>query len=339
MRDRALALDEEQLSAALVPLDDEPLGCAGDEIRDDGVDGDPPAGDRDPRLPGRDEARREPARSRGPVELERDRHLPDRAVGADGEDVLRRLLEVGARGHVQVRGRAAQVAELDAVANARAGSAPRRRAGTRAGRSRRSGRSRRQSSTARATRAGSDRLPWRRRRAPSSARSPSASSTEPTIRTPSWVSPALVESRIATTGRLAIGEHAPRGLAVVRVAREALGEDQQPLRRARHRDPVSRTAPGRRRRRRRPATGRRRSAGSRRGRRGRRAARRRSPAAIPRPDSIMQPSMTPRPSARAACAIRIASRIPPDFASLMLIPCAISAHAATLSSRWQSSST
>ena len=63
------------------------------------------------------------------------------------------------------------------------------------------------------------------------------------------------------------------------------------------------------------------------------------PAAIPSPDSIMQPTMTPRPSARAACAIRIASRIPPDFASLMLIPCAISAQAATLSSRWQSSST
>ena len=48
------------------------------------------------------------------------------------------------------------------------------------------------------------------------------------------------------------------------------------------------------------------------------------PAAIPSPDSTMQPSMTPSPSARAACAILIASRIPPDFASLMLIPCAIS---------------
>ena len=36
----------------------------------------------------------------------------------------------------------------------------------------------------------------------------------------------------------------------------------------------------------------------------------------------MQPSITPSPSARAACAIRTASRIPPDFASLMLIPCA-----------------
>ena len=48
---------------------------------------------------------------------------------------------------------------------------------------------------------------------------------------------------------------------------------------------------------------------------------------MPSPDSIMQPSITPSPSARAACAIRTASRMPPDFASLMLIPCAISAHA------------
>jgi hypothetical protein len=37
----------------------------------------------------------------------------------------------------------------------------------------------------------------------------------------------------------------------------------------------------------------------------------------------MQPSITPSPSARAACAMRTPSRIPPDFASLMLIPCAI----------------
>ena len=56
MRDRALALDEQQLSPALASLDDEPLRRAGDEVRDDRVDGDPPAGDRDPGLPRRDEA-------------------------------------------------------------------------------------------------------------------------------------------------------------------------------------------------------------------------------------------------------------------------------------------
>ena len=51
-----------------------------------------------------------------------------------------------------------------------------------------------------------------------------------------------------------------------------------------------------------------------------------APAAMPSPDSTMQPSMTPSPSARAACAIRTASRIPPDLASLMLTPWARSAH-------------
>ena len=53
----------------------------------------------------------------------------------------------------------------------------------------------------------------------------------------------------------------------------------------------------------------------------------------------MQPSMQPSPSARAACTIRAPSRIPPDFASLTLIPCARSAQAATSASVWQSSST
>ena len=48
---------------------------------------------------------------------------------------------------------------------------------------------------------------------------------------------------------------------------------------------------------------------------------------MPSPDSTMQPSMQPSSSARAACTIRTASRIPPDFASLTLIPCARSAHA------------
>ena len=117
VRDRPLAFDEEQLSPTLVPLDDEPLGRAGDEVRDHGVDGDPPARDRDPGLAGGDEARCDPAGGRGAVELERDRHLPDRAVGADREHVLRRLLEVGTRGHVEVGRRSAEIAELDAVTN------------------------------------------------------------------------------------------------------------------------------------------------------------------------------------------------------------------------------
>ena len=58
-----------------------------------------------------------------------------------------------------------------------------------------------------------------------------------------------------------------------------------------------------------------------------------APAAMPRPDSTMQPSITPSPSARAACAIRTASRIPPDFASLRLTPCARSAQARDVGER------
>ena len=54
-----------------------------------------------------------------------------------------------------------------------------------------------------------------------------------------------------------------------------------------------------------------------------------APAETARPDSFMQPSIRPRPSARPACAIRTASRIPPDLASLTVSPCARSAHAGT----------
>ena len=81
MDDRALPLDEQQLAPALAALDDEPLRRAGDEVRDDRVDGDPPARDRDPGLarsgrtptrarararPGRARARRSSSRSRSP---------------------------------------------------------------------------------------------------------------------------------------------------------------------------------------------------------------------------------------------------------------------------------
>ena len=55
MRERALALDEEELAAPAMTLDDEPLGRAREEVGDDRVHGDPPACDRDPRLARRDE--------------------------------------------------------------------------------------------------------------------------------------------------------------------------------------------------------------------------------------------------------------------------------------------
>src|SRR5581483_12387868 len=85
MEDRALSLDPQQLAAPAASLDDEALGGAGDEVGDHRVDGDPPAGDRDPGLSRRNEDRPLAAAPRLEVELERDGHLPDRAIRADGE--------------------------------------------------------------------------------------------------------------------------------------------------------------------------------------------------------------------------------------------------------------
>src|SRR5213075_1217324 len=114
VQERALALDPEQLAAALAPLDDEALCGARDEVGHDRVDRDSPAGDHHPRLSRRDEDRPNTASPRLEVELARDRHLPDRAVGADGEDDRRVDRQVLAgRGREPGR-RPAQVAQLDA---------------------------------------------------------------------------------------------------------------------------------------------------------------------------------------------------------------------------------
>src|SRR5437868_12207058 len=94
-------------------FDHEPLSRTRKEIGDDGVDGDPPARDRDPRLAGRDEDRAETAAASFEVELERDGFLADRAVGADGEHDARRDAEVLAGRDVESLGRPAQVAQLD----------------------------------------------------------------------------------------------------------------------------------------------------------------------------------------------------------------------------------
>ena len=110
VQERALALDPEQLAAALAPLDDEALGGARDEVGHDRVDRDSPAGDHHPRLSRRDEDRPNTASPRLEVELARDGHLPDRAVGADGEDDRRVGAEVLTGGRGEVRRRPAQVA-------------------------------------------------------------------------------------------------------------------------------------------------------------------------------------------------------------------------------------
>ena len=115
MEQRALALDEQQLSPAPVSLDDEPLGRAGDEVGDRRVDRDAPAGDCDSGLARRHELRGDAAPPRLAVELQADGHLPDRAIGADRQDDRRRHLEVLAGRDVQVRRRLSEVAQGDVV--------------------------------------------------------------------------------------------------------------------------------------------------------------------------------------------------------------------------------
>ena len=116
VQERALALDPEQLSPARGALDHELLGRAGDEVRHDRVDGDPPARDGDAGLARRDEHGLDAAPPRLEVELERDGHLPDRAVGADREHDRRRHLEIRAGRGGEILRRATQVPDLGAVA-------------------------------------------------------------------------------------------------------------------------------------------------------------------------------------------------------------------------------
>ena len=124
---RSLPFDPEELAAPLGALDHEPLRRAGEEVRDDGVDRDPPARDRDSGLAGRDEDGLQAALPGGEVELDGDRLLPDRAVGSDGEDDLGRDLEVLAGRDAELRRRLPEVAELDAVLSGEACSARDRR--------------------------------------------------------------------------------------------------------------------------------------------------------------------------------------------------------------------
>ena len=114
MKDRTLPLDPEQV-AALRALDDKPFRSAGEEIRHDSVDGDPPPRDCDAGLARRNEDAAQSAPPRLEIQLADRRHLPDRAVGADREHDLRIDLEVRAGRRTEIGRRLAQVAELDAV--------------------------------------------------------------------------------------------------------------------------------------------------------------------------------------------------------------------------------
>ncbi len=115
MEDRALPLNPEELAAALGTLDHERLCSARDEVGDDGVDGDAPAGDRDSCLARGYEDRADPPAARFEVELERDRHLPDRAVRADGQHDRARHLQVRAGCRGQIARGPPEIAQLDMV--------------------------------------------------------------------------------------------------------------------------------------------------------------------------------------------------------------------------------
>ena len=112
MEQRPLAFDEQHLSTTRGTLDDQALGCAGDEV------GDRPRRPRSPSLRSRSPSgpsARTRCGSRAaapPVELERDGHLPDRTVRADGQDRRRAVRQVRSRRNVEPGRRLPQVAQL-----------------------------------------------------------------------------------------------------------------------------------------------------------------------------------------------------------------------------------
>ena len=112
VEDRALSFDPEEV-AARAALDDEALGSTREEVRHDRVHRDPPSRDRDPGLPGRDEHRTQATPARLEIELAGRGHLPDRAVGADGEHDRRVHFQVGAGRRAEIGRRLAEIAELD----------------------------------------------------------------------------------------------------------------------------------------------------------------------------------------------------------------------------------
>ena len=141
-----------------------------------------------------------PARARRAVELERDGHLPDRAVRADGEHDRRVDLEVRAGRAVEVRraGGAGRAARRRARRPAAAARGRRRASG--AGRSRATARCSMQSASS-SRHAGGNRAALRRDADERDlrARRPSAASTSATIGTPPSRLARALESRIATT--------------------------------------------------------------------------------------------------------------------------------------------
>ena len=223
MEQRALALDDQQLAAAAWPSTTSRSAAPAMKSATTASTEIPSRRSRC-RLSRRHELGRDASPLRLAVELERDGHLPDRAVGADGQHDLAPAPR-GSRRSAR-SGRAAACAGRAARrrARARARRARRRRSGTRAVRSRRRARSRCSSGSARGTPAGNGLPRSRRRRARSSDRSERlvhrADDREALLGLPRARG---VEQRHDLLRR--ISHDAPRGLAVVRVAALALSED------------------------------------------------------------------------------------------------------------------
>src|SRR5690349_18795447 len=93
MDDRSLTLDEHDIRV-LCRLQRESLGRARDEVPDHGVHRDTPALDENPGLPSRGERDAHAALAHRIPELELRRHLPDVAIGTDGENHGRTIVEL-----------------------------------------------------------------------------------------------------------------------------------------------------------------------------------------------------------------------------------------------------
>ena len=113
--ERALALDEEELSAATAALDNQPLGRAREEVRDHRVDRDPPPRDRDPCLAVGTKTERRPRRRASRSSSRATVFFPIAQSEPTVSAIWRGQPQVLAGGHVQAGRRFAQIAELDAV--------------------------------------------------------------------------------------------------------------------------------------------------------------------------------------------------------------------------------
>ncbi len=118
--ERPLAFDEDPVAEPLA-LFDKPLHGPVEEVADHAVDGDPPAVDHHPRLSRGDEGNVIAGRPAGVAQLERHRHLADRAVGANRQDDPLAGAVAAPEGGLEALRRAAVVDDPDAGDGGRRG--------------------------------------------------------------------------------------------------------------------------------------------------------------------------------------------------------------------------